>query len=144
MKKQTTKVQKLEEQIKDLENKWKRVLADYDNLVKRIERERKEIIEFVNAGLILRILEVLPDLERAEKQIKNQGLTMVTAHLKKVLKEEGVEEIKVLGNNFNAQEMECVERVKGKENQIIEVVNKGYLMHGRVIKPAQVKVGGCK
>jgi len=142
MKKPDSKIKKLEEQIADLENKWKRALADYDNLIKRIEREKSEFIEFANAGLILKLLEVLQNLDKAEKHIKDQGLTIAIEHLKKIIKEEGVEEIKVLGNNFDTRLMECIERVEGKENQVIEVVNKGYLMHGRVLRPAQVKVGG--
>jgi len=144
MKKPNSKIKKLEEQIADLENKWKRALADYDNLIKRIEREKGEFIELANASLILKLLEVLPNLERAERHVKDQGLSLAIAHLKDILKKEGVEEIKILGNNFDTKLMECVEKVEGKENQVIEVVNKGYLMHGRVIKPAQVKVGGQK
>jgi molecular chaperone GrpE len=144
MKKPDPKIKQLEEQVADLNNKWKRALADYDNLIKRIEREKNEFIEFANTGLIIKLIDVLQNLDKAEKHIKDQGLTLAVEHLKKIIKEEGVEEIKVLGNNFDTGLMECVEKVKGKENQVVEVINKGYLMHGRVIKPAQVKVGGLK
>jgi len=144
MRKKTDKTKSLEERVADLDNKWKRALADYDNLLKRIDREKKEFIEFANAGLIQKLLAVLQDFERVEKHIKDQGLILAIEHLKKVLKEQGVEEIESLGNNFDAQRMECVEKVKGKENQVVEIVNKGYKMWGRVIKPAQVKVGGLK
>lgn len=142
MKKPDAKVKKLEGQVADLENKWKRALADYDNLVKRINREKQEFVELANAGLILKLVEVLPSLERAEKHLKDAGLNLAITHFKKILKEEGIEEIDCSGKSFEAQKMECVEKVKDKENQVIEVVNKGYLMHGRVLRPAQVKVGG--
>lgn len=128
--------------VADLENKWKRALADYDNLQKRIGREKEEFIKFATCVLIDKILAVLSDLERAQAHLKDQGLELAIGKLKDVLKKEGLEEIEVSGKKFDTQLMECVEKVKGEENKIIEVVNKGYLMHGRVLRPAQVKVGG--
>lgn len=132
----------LEERIVDLENKWKRALADYANLEKRIGREKEEFTKFATLVLIDKILEVLPDLERAQAHLKDQGLELAIGKLRKILKEEGLEEIEALGKKFDAQLMGCVEKVKGEENQVVEVVSKGYKLHGRVLRPAKVKVGG--
>lgn len=137
-----TKVKVLEEKVAELENKWKRALADYDNLEKRVEREKRDFIELVNSALITKLLDVLQNFEEVEKHIKDKGLELAVGHLRSILKEEGIEETKALGRSFDARLMECIEKVKGKENLVIEVVNKGYQLHGRVIRPAKVKVGG--
>jgi len=131
----------LQEQIKNLNNKWKRALADYANLEKRVQQEKESFIKFSNAGLVDKLLAVLDDLERAEKHLKNKGLTMAVNQFRLVLKTEGVEEITALGNRFDPNSMDCVEMVKGKKNMISEVVLKGYLLNNRVLRPAKVKVG---
>jgi molecular chaperone GrpE len=132
---------KLDPQILDLENKWKRALADYDNLQKRITREKEEFVKLANLILIDKLLDVLENLERVEKHVKDQGLELAVGQLREVLQAEGLEEIEVLGKQFDAQTMECVEQVKGEENQVLAVLTKGYKINGRVIRPAKVKVG---
>jgi molecular chaperone GrpE len=132
---------KIDPQILDLENKLKRALADYDNLQKRIAREKEEFVKLANLILIDKLLEVLENLERVEKHLKDQGLELAVGQLREVLQAEGLEEIEVLGEKFDAQTMECVEQVKGEENQVLAVFSKGYKINGRVIRPAKVKVG---
>ena len=132
---------KLDPQILDLENKLKRALADYDNLQKRITREKEEFVKLANLILIDKLLDVLENLERVEKHVKDQGLELAVGQLREVLQAEGLEEIEVLGKQFDAQTMECVEQVKGEENQVLAVLTKGYKINGRVIRPAKVKVG---
>lgn len=135
-------VKKLEEKIADLENKWKRVLADYDNLEKRIGREKEEFVKFASAALIDKLLGVLENLERVEGHLKDRGLELAVEQFRSVLKIEGIKEIDALGKQFDAELMDCTEIVKGKENQVVEVINKGYQLYGRVLRPAKVKVGG--
>lgn len=134
-------VKKLEKQIEEAENKWKRALADYQNLEKRIEKEKGRLLKFLNASLIDKLLSVLDDLERAETHLKDKGLTMAVNQFREVLKTEGVEEIKARGENFNPQTMDCSEMVKGSENTVVTVTLKGYRLNGQVLRPAQVKVG---
>ena len=131
----------LEQQIINLTDKWKRTLADYANLEKRIEAEKQDFIKFSSAGLIDKLLAVLDDLERAEKHLKNKGLTMAVNQFRLVLKTEGVEEITALGNRFDPNSMDCVEMVKGKKNMVSEVVLKGYLLNNKILRPAKVRVG---
>lgn len=138
-KKKTAQV--LEERVADLENKWKRTLADYDNLEKRIKREKEDFIKLANASLVDKLLGVLDDLERTEKHLKNKGLSLALNQFHQVLKTEGVEEIKALGEEFDPELMDCSEIVKGPENSVVEVCQKGYQLAGKVIRPAQVKVG---
>ena len=127
--------------IKDLELKWKRALADYHNLEKRIDKEKEFFVKFSNAQLLESLLPVLDDLERAEKHLKDQGLSLAINKLKEVLQKEGVEEIKAQGEEFNPELMEATEIVAGLKNRVAETINKGYLLNNKVLRVAKVKVG---
>jgi len=135
------KIKDLQCQINDLTNKWKRALADYQNLEKRVEQEKNDFVKFCNASLIDKLLAVLDDLEKAERHLKNQGLTMTVGQFRKVLETEGIEEIKTKKEKFDPEKMDCVEIIKGQKNIVMETTLKGYLLNGRVLRPAKVKVG---
>lgn len=134
-------VENFHKKIEELTNNWKRALADYQNLERRYEKERADFVAFANANLILRLVGVLNHLEKATENLKDAGLNLVTAELKKVLAKEGLEEIKTQGEKFDPNSMEAVEVVGGKEEgRIAEVVDKGYLFKGKVLLPVKVKV----
>jgi len=130
--------------IKDLEEKWKRALADYRNLEKRVEKEAEELVKFANARLIDKLLPVLDGLEKATGHLKDQGLKLILNQFKTILKSEGLEEIKAQGETFNPETMDAVEVVKGTKDKVIEVVLRGYKLNNKVLRPAKVKVGGGK
>lgn len=131
----------LEKKLLETEDKWKRALADYHNLEKRIANEKESFVRFSNAQLWQKILPVVDDLEAAEKHLKDQGLTLTLNKLKEVLKSEEVLEIKAIGEDFNPHLMEAMEMVEGPKDKVIEVLNKGYLLGEKVLRPAKVKVG---
>ena len=113
----------------ELENQLKRALADYDNLRKRFEKESKNLVKFANEVLLLKILGIVDGLELTLKQFKN------------VLKSEGLEEITVeIGEKFNPEFMEAVEK-QGKGDKVLAIVQKGYRLHDKVVRPARVRVG---
>lgn len=130
-----------EKKIIELEDKWKRALADYANLEKRIVKEKESFVRFSNAQLWGKLLPIIDDLELGEKHLKDQGLSLTLNKLKEVLKHEGVLEIEVQDKDFNPELMEAVEMVAGPENKVMEVLNKGYLLGEKVLRPAKVKVG---
>ena len=138
VKKKSVKVEKLV----DLELKWKRALADYANLEKRIDKEKEVFVKFSNAQLLQSLLPVLDDLEKAGQHLKDQGLNLAISKFKEVLQKENLEEIKAQGEEFNPELMEAIEIVKGPKNRVVEVVIKGYLLNNRVLRVAKVKVGG--
>jgi molecular chaperone GrpE len=131
----------LQKQIDDLSLKWKRALADYHNLEKRIEAEKEALTKFLNAGLIEKLLVITDDLERASIHIKDRGLAIILNKLTDVLRAEWLQEIKVEDQPFDPETMDCIDLVRGSNNQVINVVQKGYWLHGRVLRPAKVKVG---
>ena len=129
------------EKLVDLELKWKRALADYANLEKRIDKEKEVFVKFSNAQLLQRLLPILDDLERAEQHLKDQGLALAISKFKEILQKENLTEIKTQGEEFNPELMEATEIVKGPKNRVVEVINKGYLLNNKVLRVAKVKVG---
>jgi molecular chaperone GrpE len=131
----------LKAQITELENNWKRALADYKNLVERTNKEKKEFYEFANTNVLQSFLPVYDSLEMLSKYSQDQGLALTVKQFKQVFSEEGVKEIEVLGKEYNEQEMEAVDMVEGEKNMVIEELSKGFFYKGKLLRPARVKVG---
>ena len=132
---------KLKTEIEDLTHKWKRALADYQNLERRIAAEKEDFVKFSSSSLISKILPALDSLEKAQKYLNDEGLDLALKQLRQVLEEEGLERMEVLGRQFDPVEMECCELCQGDEEKVIEEVQPGYRLGGKVLRCAQVKVG---
>jgi len=124
-----------------LENQLKRTLADYQNLQKRVVADQQDFVKFANAVLLTKLLPALDDLEKTQEHLKNAGLQLTIDKFKSVLQAEGISEIKLLNTVFDPKTAECVELIPGKKDYIIEIVQTGYALQGRVLRPARVKVG---
>ena len=131
---------------KDFEEKYRRARADYANLERRVKGQQEEFVKFANSVLILKLLPILDDLEKAVPKVKDEGLELILKNLREVLKSEGVEEIKVKeGDEFDPHIMEGVitestEDTEGTEAKVGEVTRKGYRIKEKVLRPAQVAV----
>lgn len=141
----------LKDNIKHLEEKVKLSQAELINYRKRKDEETSNMLKYANMDLILEILPVLDNFERALKMKSEspefdkytEGYKLLYSHLVDTLKKFGVEEIPALGLEFdpNVHEAMMVAADTEKENDIVlEVLNKGYTLKGRVIRPAKVKV----
>ncbi len=129
-------------QMAELEERWKRALADYQNLERRVAEERFYYINSANIGLLRKILPLKDNLEKAYASSPSQGLAQILKQFETIFKTEGIEEIKSLGEDFNPEIHECLEVVVGEEDEkIVEVLSPGYIMKGKVLRPAKVKVG---
>lgn len=134
-------VEELKKQVEEFKNKYLRALADYQNLEKRVLSEREEIVKDANKELILNLLPFLDILDKAEIFIKDPGLKSTKEEFIKILNKEGLEEISVLGKTFDPEIAEVIEIVQGdKENEIVEVLRKGYKLNDKILRVAQVKV----
>ncbi|MCL4353265.1 nucleotide exchange factor GrpE [Patescibacteria group bacterium] len=131
----------LGERLEDYKNRYKRVLADYQNLEKRAREERAAWITTANKDLILRILPILDTLVLAGKHSTDETLKIVRDQFLGVLKGEGVIKIEFAESSCFPKLMECVETVEGQEGKVVEETRAGYLLHGTLIRPALVKVG---
>jgi len=143
------KIKRLKEKLKLCQKEkneylegWQRAKADLINFKKEQERRMADYYKFANENLILEILPVLDSFEEALKHSKDEGLFQIYNQLKSILKTNGLEEIKALGEQFNPEFHEAVGEVKSnkKEGTIIEETQKGYKLHGKVIRPSRVKV----
>ncbi len=123
------------------EDKYKRVLADYQNLEKRVRDERVELIRSSNRELLLRFLPILDTVLLAKQHEDNQNLKIVEDQFLAVLKTDGVVRIKTVGEQFDPTTMEVVTTAKGNEGIVIQEVRPGYLLYDRLLRPAQVIVG---
>ena len=131
-------------------NGWKRERADFLNHKKEEMERIGIIIKYANEELILKILPILDNFYLAEKHMPedkefNNGFLQIKKQLEDFLQKEGIEHIEVLGNPFDLNTMEAVgeaeaEAEGGDEGTIVEEIQRGYTLHGKVIRPAKVRV----
>jgi molecular chaperone GrpE len=129
-----------------------RAQAEFENTRKRLEREKQDFIKFANEGIIIELLNILDDLERTVEvaQSKNpelpvflKGVEMILSHLYDMLKEHGIKPIEAEGKIFDPHCHEALMQVEDSnfpEHTVIEELQKGYLLHERVIRTAKVKI----
>mgnify|MGYP001051472303 CR=1 FL=1 len=131
---------------------WQRTQADFANYKKRAEQEKSEVLEFANSALILNLLSIVDDSERALVSLPAQlskfswidGIRLIYNKFKAILEAQGLAEIKVKGEKFDPHLHEAVMRQEGEEEMIIEEIQKGYKLKDRVIRPSMVIVGKGK
>jgi len=129
---------------------WQRAQADFINYKRRSEQEKEEISKFASSVLILNLLPILDDLERAFNSIPPrlaklswvEGIRLIERKLQANLKAQGLSQIEALGEPFDPNFHEAVRQGKGKDGIVVEEIQKGYKLHDRVIRPTKVVVGG--
>ncbi len=128
---------------------WQRAAADYQNYKRRVEEERSETARFANAALIINLLPLLDDLDRALHNVDAalagltwvDGIRLIQRKFLGVLEMAGVQEIPADGQTFDPAVHEAVSQGPGEEGKVIAVVQKGYRLGDRVIRPSMVVVG---
>ena len=134
---------KVHAELESVKGMLARALADYDNLSKRVDRERADLGKIASVGVIVKLLPVLDNLESAQIHLEDQGLAISIIEFKKVLSEEGLTEIRPkVGDDFNEQEMEAIEVISGtSDNTVAEIVLAGWkYQNDIVVRHAKVKV----
>lgn len=146
-------IEKLQSELASLKDKYLRQVAEFDNFRKRNAKERMELIQTAGKDVIVSLLEVLDDCERAEKQIKNsqdldairEGLQLVFHKLRNTLQSKGLKVMESSGKEFNPDMHEAIteipapsEEMKGK---VIDEIEKGYYLNDKIIRFAKVVVG---
>ena len=128
---------------------WQRAAADYQNFKRRVEDERSEVARLANAALVINLLPLLDDMERALKNVDAHlasltwvdGIRLIYRKLEALLEQFGVTEIEADGQTFDPAVHEAVSQAPGEENKVVAVVQRGYRLGDRVIRPAMVIVG---
>lgn len=139
--KKISELDNLKQKCIDLENNWKRAVADYQNLKKRSEEERLAFVKYANKELLLDLLLACDNFEEATKHSNDTNFNVSISFFKDLLKRHGVEEINILNKDFDQALCEAIETVPGETNKVIEVLTKGYTLNGLLLRPARVKVG---
>ena len=135
----------LKKQLDEATAQWKRALADYQNLEKRVNEERRELIQYSVKNFITELLAIVDDFEKAETHLKDPGLTLALKKLRDLLKREGVEKMEVMGKEYDIHTMEAlILDEDGQDGKVLAELRTGYTMHGSVLRPAQVKVSKKK
>jgi len=128
---------------------WQRAQADYTNYKRRAEQEKEEISQFANSILILNLLPVLDDWERALASIPEdqadlgwvEGVRLIERKLRGTLEALGLSPIEALGQPFDPNLHEAAMQGKGEEGIVVGELRKGYKFRDRVIRPTKVVVG---
>ena len=150
--------QELEDQkelVKHHLDQWKRAAADLENYKKRAQKEREDLVKFGNAVLIGKLLPALDDFERAFRTLPaqfngltwTQGVGLIHHKLQLSLEQHGLNEIDALGKLFDPLQHEAVLREENDaypDGHIVAVLQKGYVLHDRVLRAAMVKVAENK
>jgi molecular chaperone GrpE len=129
---------------------WKRTAADFDNFRKRALREREEYVTFANERLVAELLPILDDLERAlqaaaehEESRLEEGVELVHRELAALLARHGVKEIETSGKfDPHVHEALLAQPSEADEGSVLDVIQKGYTLGERVVRPARVVVAG--
>lgn len=128
---------------------WQRSAADFVNYKRRVEQERGESARFASAALVINLLPVYDDLDRAVGSVDAslaglnwvQGVIAIQRKFQQLLEAMGVKELSAAGEAFDPSRHEAVGKAPGEEGKVLHVVQKGYTLNDKVLRPAMVIVG---
>ena len=144
-----SELEKLREQAETYHRNWQRSAADFINYKRRIDTEKAEASRFVSAALVINLLPVFDDLDRAVTGVDAnlaglnwvQGVMAIHRKFANLLQAMGVEEVAAADTQFDPALHEAVAKQPGEEGKVLHVVQKGYKLADRVVRPAMVIVG---
>lgn len=143
----------LSNQLAEANDKFARLFAEFDNYKKRTSKERVELIQTAGQAVISKLLTVLDDFDRALNAMATaqditpvkEGIELVNNKFRKILENEGLKEMKVVGEVFDADFQEAITAIPAPsddmKNKVIDVVEKGYTLNDKVIRYAKVVIG---
>lgn len=144
---------RLQKQIAEFKTGWQRTQADFVNFQRRNEEDRKELIKYANLDILEKLFPIMDNFRRAAnhtpKELENndwvKGVRHIEKQLDEILASQGLEKIEPKsGEEFNPKFQEaisCEENKDYKSNQIIALVEIGYKIGDKIIRPAKVRVG---
>ncbi len=133
----------------ELNVRYMRLAADFQNYKKRVEKEKSDIYAYANEKIVVELLDVIDNFERALEHSNDnsdgfaEGMNMIFKQFKGVLEKSGVEEMNAIGEQFDPNFHHAVLTENSAEHesgQVTQVLQKGYLLNKKVIRPAMVKV----
>ncbi|HSV76248.1 MAG TPA: nucleotide exchange factor GrpE [Bacteroidales bacterium] len=146
------RIKELEARISELNDKHLRLFSEFDNYRKRTSKERIELSKTAAADIVTALLPVVDDLERASTLQDNnniqpndlEGITLIKNKLKTILAQKGVEAIDAVHNDFDTDLHEAITHIPAPDpslkGKVVEILQKGYVLNGKVIRYARVVV----
>lgn len=143
----------LEEKLAEMQDKYIRLSAEFDNYRKRTLREKMDLTKFASENVLLKILPFMDDFERALVNMENtrdhnavkEGIDLIYAKFLDFLKQNGVSEVEALDTPFNIDLHDAVGKMpvedKNRKGRVVEVIQKGYYLLDKVIRHSKVIVG---
>lgn len=147
-------VAKLEEEVKALNDKYLRLYAEFDNFKRRTQKERIELLQTAGKDIIVSLLPILDDFDRALKAMDNatdvkpvkEGILLVDSKLKNLLAQKGLKSIESKNLDFDTDFHEAITTIPAPtpdlKDKVMDEVEKGYTLNDKVIRFAKVVVGG--
>jgi molecular chaperone GrpE len=145
-------IERLKKELQEAKDRYLRTLAEVDNTKKRLQREKETFVQYATEEIIRQLLPVIDSLDQAlvavDKQSNPdaviQGVHLIYRQLLGLLEKEGVKRIATVNKPFDPHQHEAVGHVAATDGvadeTVVEEVQRGYMMHGKVIRPAIVKV----
>jgi len=145
--------EKLQAEAAEWKDKYLRLVAEFDNFRKRNARERLDLMQTAGKDVIVSLLDVLDDCERAQKQVETsndaaaikEGVLLVFNKLRNTLQARGLKPMNSTGQEFNADLHEAITEVpapsKDSVGKVLDEVQKGYYLNDKIIRFAKVVVG---
>ena len=143
--------EKLQADLEEQKDKYLRLFAEFDNFKRRTAKERLELIQTAGKGVIVSLLEVVDDCDRAEKQLQEsddmaankEGILLVFNKLRNILQAKGVKAMDSLGQDFDVEKHEAITELpsEDKKGKVVDEIEKGYYLNGKIIRFAKVVVG---
>ncbi len=127
-------------QLSQAKDREARAFADYQNLVRRTQEEKKRLYKVASKDFVEAILQPLEHLSMATEQLNDKGLSMVVDQLWRSLEQQGLKEIDALGKKFDLETMEVVDK-EGDGEKVVKIVTRGYRLHDEVVKHVKVILG---
>jgi len=145
-------VRVIEEKLAEMQDKYIRLSAEFDNYRKRTLREKMDMSKYAGENLLLGIIPLMDDFERAHQHMDTTtdcealkaGIDIIYGKFSDFLKQNGIKEIESLNSNFNVDLQEAVAKVpveEEKKGKVVDVVQKGYYLQDKVLRFAKVVVG---
>lgn len=147
-----SEIERLKDQLQELNDKYLRQAAEFDNFRRRNAKERVELIQTAGKDVITDLLVVLDDSERAQKQMENtdditqikEGVQLVFSKLRNILAAKGLKPMDAVGKEFNPDLHDAITEInagKEMEGKVVDEVQKGYYLNDKIIRHAKVVVG---
>ncbi len=148
-----SKVKSYEEKIRDLQDKYLRLSAEFDNYRKRTLKEKMELSKSAGESLLISILPVMDDFERGMQTISNaedikaikEGINLIYNKFSDFLNQNGVKEINAIKKEFNIDFHEAITKIpapkKDLKGKVVDVIEKGYTLNEKVIRYSKVVIG---